>query len=166
MTFEQELLALLPRLRAYARNMARNAHDADDLVQDTVLRALSARERFVPGTNMRAWLFTILRNRFFNTVAAHGRNNVPLEDAPPEALVTPPAHEWAFRQSELRLALGKLQHLQREALLLSVGAELSYAEIGEIIGCPVGTVKSRVFRARQELAALLDHSSTLEPDSV
>ncbi|WP_206930663.1 sigma-70 family RNA polymerase sigma factor, partial [Roseococcus thiosulfatophilus] len=115
---------------------------------------------------MRAWLFTILRNRFFNTVAAHGRANVPLEDAPAEALVTPPAHEWAFRQSELRIALGKLHHLQREALLLSVGAELSYAEIGEIIGCPVGTVKSRVYRARQELAALLDHSSTLEPDSV
>lgn len=166
MTFEAELVSLLPRLRAYARSMTRNPQDADDLVQDTVVRALASRHRFAAGTNMRAWLFTILRNRFLNGMAAAGRSNIPLEDAPPEALLTPPAHEWAFRQSELKLALAKLHHLQREALLLSVGAELSYAEIGEIIGCPVGTVKSRVFRARQELAALLDHSGTLEPDTV
>ncbi len=165
MTFEQELLSLLPRLRAYARSMARNQHDADDLVQDTVLRALAARERFEAGTNMRAWLFTILRNRFYNKFALNGRQTLPLEDAPIEALITQPAHEWAFRQSELKLALAKLHHLHREALLLSVGAELSYAEIGQVIGCPVGTVKSRVFRARKELAALLDHSSTLEPSS-
>jgi RNA polymerase sigma-70 factor, ECF subfamily len=165
-TFEQELLTLLPRLRAYARSMARSSHDADDLVQDTVVLALGARARFEPGTNMRAWLFTILRNRFYNKFAANGRQTVPLESAPPEALITQPAHEWAFRQSELKLALAKLDHLQREALLLSVGAELSYAEIGQIIGCPVGTVKSRVFRARKELAALLDHSSTLEPTSI
>jgi len=164
-TFEEEMLALLPRLRAYARSMARNPHDADDLVQDTVLRALAARARFTPGTNMRAWLFTILRNRFFNNAAAHGRKTLPIEDAPPEALVTPPAHEWAFRQSELRLALGRLHPLQREALLLSVGAELSYAEIGEIIGCPVGTVKSRVFRARQELAGMLGHPDALETNA-
>ena len=166
MTFEQELLTFLPRLRAYARSMARTSHDADDLVQDTVMRALAARDRFTPGTNMRAWLFTILRNRFYTGLAAHGRQTVPLEDAPPEALIVPPAHEWAFQQSELKRALARLDHLQREALLLSVGAELSYAEIGQIIGCPVGTVKSRVFRARKELAALLDHSSTLEPSTM
>lgn len=160
--FEQELLALLPRLRAYARSMVRNGPDADDLVQDTVLRALAARDRFEPGTNMRAWLFTILRNRFFNKYTAQARQTVPIEDAPAEALVTQPAHEWAMRQSELKEALAKLHPLQREALLLSVGAELSYAEIGAIIGCPVGTVKSRVFRARKELAALLGHAGAME----
>lgn len=157
MNFEQELVAFLPRLRAYARSLVRNAHDADDLVQDVIVRALGARDRFEPGTNMRAWLFTILRNRFYNKFASNGRTFIALEDAPASALVTQPAHEWAMAQSELKEALGKLHPLQREALLLSVGAELSYAEIGQIIGCPVGTVKSRVFRARQELAGLLHH---------
>jgi len=155
--FEQDLVAFLPRLRAYARSLVRNPHDADDLVQDVVVRALGARDRFEQGTNMRAWLFTILRNRFYNRFAANGRTFIALEDAPASALVTQPAHEWAIAQSELKVALDRLHPLQREALVLSVGAELSYAEIGQIIGCPVGTVKSRVFRARQELAALLHH---------
>lgn len=158
MNFERDLLDLLPHLRGYARHLVHNSHDADDLVQDVVVRALAARDRFEPGTNMRAWLFTILRNRFYNKYASKGRISVALEDAPASALAREPPQEWALAQSDLKKALAALGHLQREVLLLSVGAELSYAEIGQIIGCPVGTVKSRVFRARKELAALLDGS--------
>jgi RNA polymerase sigma-70 factor (ECF subfamily) len=156
MAFEDELLLLIPKLRGYARQLVRDRHDADDLVQDVVVRALGAKERFEPGTNMRAWLFTILRNRFFNKYVPGKRDLVSIETAPPAALRIEPVQEWAIANLELRRAFALLPQSHRDVLLLSAGAELSYEEIGQIIGCAVGTVKSRVFRARRELAALME----------
>lgn len=156
MTFQEELLSLVPQLLGYARGMVRIRADADDLVQDVVMRAWAAQDRYEPGTNMRAWLFTILRNRFYNKYTGNARAEVPIDEVAEAALSILPAQEWHVQQTELRAALERLHPALREALLLSLGAELSYQEIGEIVGSPVGTVKSRVFRARQTLAAMLD----------
>jgi RNA polymerase sigma-70 factor (ECF subfamily) len=156
MAFEDELLLLVPKLRGYARQLVRNRHDADDLVQDVVLRALSAKDRFELGTNMRAWLFTILRNRFYNKYVPGKRDVISIEAAPAAALRVEPVQDWAISHLELRRAFALLPAPHREVLLLSAGAELSYEEIGQVIGCAVGTVKSRVFRARRELAALME----------
>lgn len=156
MTFEAELLAHIPQLRGYARGLSRASADADDLVQDCVMRAWAARDRYVPGTNMRAWLFTILRNRFYSSVAAGSGRLLPLDDVTEVHLAVPAAQESGLATADIARALQCLYPLLREALVLSAGAELDYAQIGEILGCPVGTVKSRVFRARREMALLLD----------
>ncbi|RVT95796.1 sigma-70 family RNA polymerase sigma factor [Rhodovarius crocodyli] len=155
MTFETDMLALVPQLRGYARRMVVTG-EGDDLVQDVLTRALAAKDRFQDGTNLRAWLFTILRNRFYNFYANREKRTLPLDDATAETLRIEPVQEWSLRNADLKRALAQLPPTLREALLLSAGAEMSYAEIGEVIGCPSGTVKSRVFRARQELARLLD----------
>lgn len=162
MAFEDELLLLIPKLRGYARQLVRDRHDADDLVQDVVVRALGAKERFELGTNMRAWLFTILRNRFYNKYVPGKRDTVPMDAAPPAVLRVEPAQDWAIAHLELRRAFALLPAAHRDVLLLSAGAELSYEEIGQIIGCAVGTVKSRVFRARRELAALMERPAWRE----
>jgi len=159
MEFQQEMLRLVPQLLAYARGLVRCAADADDLVQDVVMRALAAQARFEPGSNMRAWLFTILRNRFYSKYTSNGHRVAALDEVPEAMLAIPAAQEWGLRQSELRQALQRLDPALREALLLSVGAEMSYVEIGQVLGCPVGTVKSRVFRARRALAEMLDGRS-------
>ncbi len=164
MDFQRELLALMPQLRAYARGLVHRAADADDLVQDVVMRAWAAQERFEPGTNMRAWLFTILRNRFYNAYIARPERNVALDDAPAWGLATPPTQEWALHHDDLVAAVMSLDAGLREALILSIGAEMSYREIGQIMGCPVGTVKSRVFRARRELAARLARGRLARPE--
>lgn len=156
MGFEDELLLLIPKLRGYARQLVRDRHDADDLVQDVVVRALGAKDRFELGTNMRAWLFTILRNRFYNKYAPSRGQTVSIEAAPPVVLRVEPSQDWAITHLELRRAFALLPAPHRDVLLLSAGAELSYEEIGQIIGCAVGTVKSRVFRAHRELAALME----------
>jgi RNA polymerase sigma-70 factor (ECF subfamily) len=155
MTFETDMLALVPQLRGYARRMVVTG-EGDDLVQDVLTRALAAKDRFEPGTNLRAWLFTILRNRFFNFYANREKRSLPLDETISASLRVEPAQEWSLRHADLKQALAQLPPQLREALLMSAGAEMSYAEIGEVIGCPAGTVKSRVFRARQELARLLD----------
>lgn len=162
MGFEDELLLLIPKLRGYARQLVRDRHDADDLVQDVVLRALGAKDRFELGTNMRAWLFTILRNRFYNKYIPGKGDTVSIETTPPAVLRIEPSQDWAITHLELRRAFALLPAPHRDVLLLSAGAELSYEEIGEIIGCAVGTVKSRVFRARRELAALMERPAWRE----
>lgn len=156
MTFQREILSLVPQLLAYARGLVRCPADAEDLVQDVIMRAWAAQDRYIPDTNMRAWLFTILRNRFYSKYTGQGGRQSTLEDVPEALLAVPPGQEWGLRQSELKAALLLLEAPLREALLLSVGAEMNYAEIGQVLGCPVGTVKSRVFRARRALAAILD----------
>ncbi len=155
-TFEAELVALIPQLRGYARGLSRVSADADDLVQDCVMRAWAARDRYAPGSNMRAWLFTILRNRFYSSIAAPGARLMPLDDATEVHLAVPASQESGLATKDIARAMQCLHPLLREALVLSAGAELDYAQIGEILGCPVGTVKSRVFRARREMALLLD----------
>jgi RNA polymerase sigma-70 factor, ECF subfamily len=149
------ILAAIPSLRAFALSLTGRSEQADDLVQDTILRGLANLDRFEPGTNLQAWLFTILRNQFHSI---HRKRRREVED--PEGLIAarlscPPEQSGRLDFQDLRRALAKLPVEQREAVLL-VGAEgLSYEEAASICGVAVGTIKSRVNRARARLADLM-----------
>jgi RNA polymerase sigma-70 factor, ECF subfamily len=154
-SLRDQMLGLLPNLRAFALSLTYDPTWADDLVQDTILRAYSKIDRFERGTSLGAWLFTILRNGFYTQ---HRKRRYEVED--PDGtfvgrLSVMPAQESRLEAAEARRALARLPVKQREALLL-VGAEgLSYEEAALIQGVSIGTVKSRVHRARSQLADLL-----------
>jgi RNA polymerase sigma-70 factor (ECF subfamily) len=154
-SFKQDLVALLPNLRAFSRSLCGNSDWADDLVQEAVVRAWANRDSFEAGTNLKAWLFTILRNHFYSELRKKRRSlELQNEAAALEAGVR------AEQPSKLHLndlvrELGRLTADQREALVLVSVNGFSYEEAAEICGCAVGTVKSRVARARRELEARL-----------
>jgi RNA polymerase sigma-70 factor (ECF subfamily) len=155
---------LLPELRGFARFLVRQAAEADDLVQDTVMKALAALPRFIPGTNMRAWTFTILRNTYFEQVRRQRteRNAIAQGFAEDEAGAPEQDSQLEFR--DLQRHLFALTPLLREALVL-VGAQgLSYEEAATICGVPEGTVKARVSRARRHLAALMETEQPAEQE--
>lgn len=152
---EEEVLACLPHLRAFARSLTGDRDRADDLVQDAVLRALGAAQQFTPGTNFKAWIFTILRNLYFNEFRRNPSLFRPLEAADMEMHATSPAQQAGLEFDDFRRAFAKLPAEQREALVL-VGADgFKYEEAAAICGCAVGTIKSRVSRARRDLQAML-----------
>jgi RNA polymerase sigma-70 factor (ECF subfamily) len=155
-TTHGEILACLPNLRAFARSLAGNRDRADDLVQDAVLRALSAASQFKPGTNFKAWIFTILRNLHYNEFRRNRGFIRPLEAADLETYATAPAQQAGLEFDDFRRAFTTLPAVQREALVL-IGAEgCPYEEAAAICGCPVGTIKSRVARGRREIGRLLN----------
>lgn len=143
-------------LRAFAWSLCRNGADADDLVQETLTKAWTHRARFQPGTNLRAWLFTILRNSWYSTVARRRREVADEEGRHAATLVSEGAQEWTVELDQLRMALDGLPPSHREAIVLVGAAGLSYEEAAEIAGCALGTIKSRVNRARNRLAEVLD----------
>jgi len=150
-----QVLATVPSLRAFAMSLCGNIDRADDLVQETLLRALSHIDSFDPDTNMPAWLFTILRNLFRTEYRKRQRE---VEDAGgryAEMLVSHPQQTGRVEFEQLRAALAKLPSDQREALILVGASGFSYAAAAAICGCVVGTIKSRVNRARLRLANLL-----------
>jgi RNA polymerase sigma-70 factor, ECF subfamily len=153
--FLDELMGSLKSLRAYAISLTRDIHRAEDLVQETVLRAISRQETYEAGTNLQAWLMTILRNQF---LSAHRRTQREIEDADgihAAGMIAIPDQEDRLAVQDLHAALARLPREQREALLL-VGAEgLSYEEAAERLATKVGTIKSRVNRARTRLAELM-----------
>src|ERR1017187_7498991 len=150
-----EIWACLPHLRAFARSLTGNRDRADDLVQDAVLRALTAASQFTPGTNFKAWIFTILRNLYFNEFRRNRTIMRPLEAADLEVYATAPAQQAGLEFDDFRRAFKTLPAEQREALVL-VGADgFRYEEAAAICGCPIGTIKSRVARARSEIKRLL-----------
>ena len=141
-----------PGLRYFAD---RNADRAEDLVQDTVLRALSRREGFEEGTNMQAWLFTILRNSFFTSHRTKGREVEDADGYHAASLITIPDQDDRLAIKDLQVALGQLSSDQRAAIIL-VGADgLTYEEAAEALECAVGTVKSRVNRAGRPAGSLM-----------
>jgi RNA polymerase sigma-70 factor, ECF subfamily len=149
------LLAATPNLRAFAVSLTGSFDRADDLVQDTLLRALSHIDRFERGTNLNAWLFTILRNLFHSEYRKRKREVEDVDGTYAAKLKTAPDQGSWLDFQDFRAALAKLPADQREALLL-VGAQgFSYEDAASIMGCAIGTVKSRVNRARMRLAALL-----------
>lgn len=154
--FRRQLLEHIPRLRAFALSLTHDAELTDDLVQDVLLRAWRARASFEIGTNLHAWLFRILRNAFYNDAAVRRRSVQDVDGALAANLPAAPNQEWRVRWSEMLEALQQLKPQAREALLMIAAAGLSYEQAAEICGCPVGTIKSRVKRARAELAGRID----------
>ena len=152
--FHDLLTAALPRLRTHARALTRNPAAADDLVQDAVANALAARDSFTPGTNFHAWMHRILYNRFISdTRKRHATED--LDHVPDAVLGVGGAQEDRLILGELRGAIGRLPAEQRASLLMVVLQGMSYDEVAEVTGCAVGSAKSRVFRARRQLQAML-----------
>ena len=149
------MLAAVPNLRAFAMSLSGNADRADDLVQETVMRAMANINSFTPGTNMAAWLFTILRNLFRSQYRKRRREVEDPDGGYLASLKAPPEQFGRLEFKELIGALAKLPDVQREALLLVAASGFSYDEAAAICEVAVGTIKSRVSRARQLLAELL-----------
>ena len=153
--FKRELTAVVPHLRAFARGLCGRPDMADDLVQETLLKAWAAQDRFEPGTSMRAWTFVILRNAYL-TDMRRNRFRGEYDEGVAERILTAPAgQEEPIHLSDLHRALLTLQPERREALLLVGAGGFSYEEAAEICGCAVGTIKSRVGRARAALSEML-----------
>jgi RNA polymerase sigma-70 factor (ECF subfamily) len=154
--WRDSVVQLIPALRAFAWSLSHNASDADDLVQDTLIKAWTNRDKFEPGTNLRAWLFTILRNTYY-TAAVRRRREVRDETGKYAAtLSTGPTQDWSLAIRALQAALAQLPDEHREALILVGAAGLTYEEAAEVCGCALGTIKSRVNRARARLLKLME----------
>ena len=153
--FNGQILACLPHLRAFARSLSGDRDRADDLVQSAVQRALGAAAQFTPGTNFKGWIFTILRNVYFSELRSHRRLEIPIDEANLDSHATQPTQLAGLEFDEFRRAFDTLPVEQREALVL-VGADgFSYEAAAAVCGAPIGTVKSRVSRARRELGKLM-----------
>jgi RNA polymerase sigma-70 factor, ECF subfamily len=149
--FRDNLIELIPHLRAFARGLCGQRDGADDLCQEALAKAWQNRGSFEPGTNIKAWLFRILRNQFYSDKRRSWRQK-PLDDAAIEqTLVTGASQDSAVALSEAVRALHLLPNEQREALILVAVGGFSYDDAAKICDCAVGTIKSRVARARQEL---------------
>ena len=151
----EAMLAAVPSLRAFAISLSGNIDRADDLVQETLLRAIANIDSFQPGTNMSAWMFTILRNLFRSEYRKRRREVEDTDGSYAESLKTHPEQNSRLEFQEFRAALAKLPPDQREALILVGASGFSYEEAAAICECAVGTIKSRVNRARTRLADLL-----------
>jgi len=156
---QDAMLAAVPSLRAFAMSLSGKFDRADDLVQTTLLRAIANIHSFTPGTNMAAWLFTILRNQFRSEYRKRRREVEDEDGGYVAALKASPEQHSRLEFKELFAALAKLPLEQREALLLVGASGFSYDAAAEICGIAVGTIKSRVNRARKLLAELLDLDS-------
>lgn len=160
----QELVEHLPAMRAFAISLTRNSAVADDMVQDTVEKAWKSFDKFEAGSNMRAWLFTILRNTYYSSCRRTKREIADIDGAHTEALAEKPAHDGRLQMTDFRAAFAQLSDEQREALLLVGASGFSYEEAARMCGVAVGTMKSRTGRGRQKLAELmkLDEEDALE----
>lgn len=154
-SFNDLLLEQVPSLRAFARSLARNHAAADDLVQETLLKAIDNRDKFQDGTNMRAWLFTILRNNFYSGYKKTTREVEDPEGDLAESLSVKPDHDGRLQYAEFQKAFSQLSAERREAITLVGALGLTYEEAAQTCDVAVGTMKSRVGRARAELATLM-----------
>jgi RNA polymerase sigma-70 factor (ECF subfamily) len=157
--FKRDLVGLIPHLRAFARTLCGDAAAADDLAQDAILKAWDARSSFQMGTNMKAWTFMILRNQFYSEKRRSWRQTQLDQEAAERTLVAADDPEAPVALDEMRLAIGMLPSEQREALILVGAGGFAYEEAAEICGCAVGTVKSRVSRARRALHGILEQGA-------
>lgn len=156
-SFHDQLIDTLPALRAFAMMLTRDRSAGEDLVQDTVLRALDKAEHYTLGTNLRAWLYTIMRNQFINGLRRRQRERLTDidEDLMDNLDAVAANQEHVLVLKDLMAAMGELRPEQREALHLVIADGLSYDEVAQICNCPVGTVRSRIARARRELEVRL-----------
>ncbi|HXA38272.1 MAG TPA: sigma-70 family RNA polymerase sigma factor [Phenylobacterium sp.] len=157
--FKRELVQLIPHLRAFARTLCGDPAAADDLAQDAMMKAWDARASFQMGTNMKAWTFMILRNQFYSEKRRSWRQSQLDQEAAERTLVAVDDPEAPVALDELRQGLAMLPPEQREALILVGAGGFAYEEAAEICACAVGTVKSRVSRARRALHGILESGS-------
>jgi len=161
-SFKDDLVAEMGNLRAFAVSLCGSGSVADDLVQETLLRAWSKWDRFQPGTSLRAWLFTILRNIYYSNCRKSVREVQDSEGAYAQRLVVPGDQESHIDLEDFRKALARLPLEQREVLILVGASGVSYEEAATICGVEVGTIKSRLSRARTQLARLLGWDARAE----
>jgi RNA polymerase sigma-70 factor, ECF subfamily len=159
--FKAQMVALIPSLRAFARSLCGNPDMADDLAQEAMTRAWKARQSFTMGTNFRAWMFMIVRNIFYTTIRKNSRMTSWDPEIAERVLVEPATQHVGIELQDVQKALNKLPPVQREMLMLVAAEGVSYEEAAIIAGCAIGTVKSRVARARSALVRLMDGQ---EPD--
>ena len=152
-----ELVEHLPAMRAFAISLPRNGALADAMVQDTLVKAWTNIDKFEVGTNMRAWLFTILRNTYYSSRRKSRREVADVDGVITDNIAEKPAHDGHMQMTDFRRALSMLKDEQREALLLVGASGFSYEEAAEMCGVAVGTIKSRTNRARARLAELMGH---------
>ena len=155
--FKRELTGVIPHLRAFARGLCGRPDLADDLVQETMLKAWAAQDRFEPGTSMRAWTFVILRNAYLTDMRRNRFRAEYDETVAERILVAPAGQEGPLHLSDMHRALLTLPPERREALLLVGAGGFSYEEAAHICQCAVGTIKSRVGRARAALALMIEN---------
>ncbi|HUO53417.1 MAG TPA: sigma-70 family RNA polymerase sigma factor [Rhodoblastus sp.] len=160
--FKSALLGEISQLRFFALSLTNAPDRADDLVQETLIKAWAAAERFEPGTSLRAWLFTIMRNSFYSNYRKLRREVQDSDGESAARLMANPEQSGHLDLEDLKAALATLPADQREAILLVGASGVSYEEAAEICGCAIGTIKSRVNRARQKLMARLSVESLEE----
>ena len=151
-----EILDQTPALRAYATSLARRKPDVDDLFQETMLKALSKRGQFQPGTNLRAWMFTIMRNTFRTSAMKAGRERTGDADCVAGGVTTPATQHWSLLGRETLQAIHALPPHYRKVLVLVIVMGESYEDSARICNCKVGTVKSRVARGREMVIDRID----------
>lgn len=150
-----QLVTFLPSLRAFAASLTRNAASADDLVQDTIVKAWTNIDKFTVGTNLQAWLFTILRNTFYSNIRKHRREVADPEGIHEQTLFTKPDHDGKLAFADFQRAFDQLSPEHREVLILVGASGFTTEEAAEMMGVAVGTVKSRTNRARKRLSELM-----------
>lgn len=155
-----ELVELIPALRAFARTFYSDPSQADDLVQDTLTRALASIHQYQPGTRMKSWLFTIMRNTFYTRIRIETREAPGKADCASLRPATDPTQEWSTRGREIARAIQRLPEQQREVIVLIGVLGASYEEAAGICGCAVGTIKSRLNRARLRLLKEMGEDSS------
>ncbi|MGQ0659662.1 sigma-70 family RNA polymerase sigma factor [Sphingosinicella sp.] len=157
--FERDLLALVPRLRRFARSLARDAADADDLIQVALERALRARDQWMPGTRLDAWMMRIVRNCWIDEARARARRNRTFVEEEAGATIASDAHHDVERRAELRdvdRAMATLPDEQREVIALILVEGMAYREAADLLDIPIGTLTSRLTRGRQALVRMLE----------
>ena len=154
-----EIIEHLPAMRAFALSLTRNGSLADDIVQDTVVKAWSGFDGYKPGTNLRAWLFTILRNSFYSHHRKLGREIEDVDGEHAAQLAVSPTHDGKLMLDEVLAAFDRLTVEQKEVLLLVGASGFSYEEAAEMCGVSLGTIKSRINRGRNALSKMLGYGS-------
>ena len=156
---DEEIVQLIPALRAFARTFYRDPVDADDLVQETLTKGIANIDKFKPGTRMKSWLFTIMRNTFCTRFAGYKREQPGLMECASSRLSVEAPQEWRVRGNEVKDAVESLPAPQREVIVLIGMLGVSYEDAAAICGCAIGTVKSRLNRARATLLVQLGERS-------
>jgi RNA polymerase sigma factor (sigma-70 family) len=155
----EDVVALIPALRAFARTFCKDTSDADDLVQETLMKAIAKIDSYEHGTRLKSWLFTIMRNTFYNRVIVARREAPGAADCVSSQPVVGPTQEWAVRSRELTDIIGRLPDQQKEVVILVGLLGTSYKDAAEMCSCNIGTIKSRLNRSRLSLIADLEETS-------